>query len=258
MSFTQTFLNYYDYSDGTAESNFGIGDFTGSGNVAFRVDSEFADSLEAVQISFFPSGIDAENGNILISVWEDDGLGGTPGSLVYQSTEIEHPNFTNTIDGYAVYFLEETIAVDESYYIGWKQTTPEKATVGLDKNRVPAVERLYYNLNGEWIPGGLSGTALMRPQYISDIVMVGIEEIEFTDDLTVWPNPANDRLSIQSAENIRYEAAVIFDQLGQVVMNVPVYQNEIHFEGLAEGLYFITFVAEEGTLKTSKKIVITH
>jgi len=258
LKFTQRFQDYYDETDGTAEISFGISNFTGVGNVAYKVNAWMADSLDAVQISFYPAGTDSENGIIYISVWEDDGFAGSPGTLLYESSEMQNPIFVNDRNGYAVYDLEEKIYVDESYYIGFKQITTQKLPVGVDKSRDNNTDRFFYQVSGAWLPANLPGSTMMRPQYISDIIVDGLNELDADINVTLWPNPANNYLSIQSDESVTLDYVLIYDQLGKLVSEQSIDQNQIDTSFLPEGMYLVRMIGIKNNLSTTKKIVITH
>ncbi len=258
MNFKQTFLDYYDYSDHSAESNFGLGDFPGNARIASKVTAITSDSLIALQIAFFPSGINSENVNIFMSIWDDDGLNGGPGTLLYQSEDIQHPEFVGQVDGFAIYPLGEKVFVDESYYIGFKQTSPIKATVGIDMNTTLEGDRLYYSLDDNWIPSGINNVAMMRAQYDSNLDIVGVQELSLNSMITVFPNPVSNQLYISNTSALYFDKVVFFDALGNVVKRHNIKGNEIDVQELSQGMYIMTLVSEKTNQRVSKKIIIVR
>jgi len=258
LKFTQRFQDYYDVSDGSAEISFGVADFTGFANIAYKVNALQADSLEAVQISFYPLGVNVEAGSFKISVWDDDGFAGSPGTLIYESADPETPEFTNTQNGYTVYPMDHRIFVDNSYYIGWKQSSTEKLTVGIDRSRDNNTDRFFYQVSGDWLPANVAGSTMMRPQYISDIPAVGVDEFTPTPNVVLWPNPANDFLTIQLDQSLTIDQVQIFDQLGKLISTQGINQNQIDTSFLPEGMYMVRLIGNKNNFSTTKKIVVTH
>ncbi|MFT4661046.1 MAG: hypothetical protein ACI8XB_001317 [Patiriisocius sp.] len=256
-SFSQKFLNYYDYSDNSAERSFGLSIKDGNANIAVKVKALQSDSLEAVQMSFYQAGINLTNGLILVTVWDDDGQNGTPGTILYQSEDVLSPEFPNQIGGYKVYFLAEKILVDQSYYIGFKQVSEDFISVGLDKNTISSEEKIYYNLNNDsFLPSGLSGTALMRPQYLSDIEYVGVSENLLPVDFIAYPNPTSDFVNIKHNSSRVFQSAQFYDQLGRFVGNKTIESNRINVGSLEEGIYHVILIDRDKQKSISQKIVI--
>lgn len=72
--------------------------------------------------------------------------------------------------------------------------------------------------------------------------IVGIDEIKkLSNDVFVYPNPANDKLYVKITNfNDKYNYTV-FNSLGQIVIEGKVdnYNNVINLNGLREGIYFL-------------------
>lgn len=67
----------------------------------------------------------------------------------------------------------------------------------------------------------------------------------------LYPNPAKDIVTIQSVEVSRVE---IYNMGGKLLKSQEN-SNEIHFDGLASGIYFIKIIDTEGNLTTQKLII---
>lgn len=258
MQFEQVFLDYYDYSDGIGESNLGFGDFFGVGSIAFRIDAVVADSLEAIQYAFMPAGADAQEVLIAVSIWDDDGPDGGPGTILYQSEEPENPFYADGPNGFHTYFLEETVEVDEHYYIGWKQFSGDIVTVGNDLSRDINGGRLYYETSEtlDWIPASLPGALMMRPQYVSDIIS-SVEELIPADEINLYPNPTDHFLHLGGLDKYEYDRVYIFDQKGNMLIDTQIPVDRVDVSTLNNGIYWVAVIGENKTLKYSERFVIS-
>ncbi|GAB5538300.1 MAG: hypothetical protein Salg2KO_04030 [Salibacteraceae bacterium] len=82
----------------------------------------------------------------------------------------------------------------------------------------------------------------------------GIEEGGVGAKLTLYPNPAKDRMVLESSSIVR--AIGIYDLTGALLLTQPInaYRSELVLEGLPAGMYYLTAKTEEGPI--SEKIQI--
>ncbi len=76
------------------------------------------------------------------------------------------------------------------------------------------------------------------------------------EKLSIMPNPANDRLTVQNAEGMEY--FVIHNAYGQVVKRVPnngQYNFNIDLAGLTNGMYVLTGYNAQGQLMANAKFI---
>ncbi|MCZ4317813.1 T9SS type A sorting domain-containing protein [Aequorivita viscosa] len=72
-------------------------------------------------------------------------------------------------------------------------------------------------------------------------------------ELVIYPNPAQDKLIIQSA-NDEFDSVTITDVNGRIILTMKkMVSNEIDISALKAGMYFITATTSEG--KTTKKFI---
>ncbi len=84
-----------------------------------------------------------------------------------------------------------------------------------------------------------------------------INDIKFNADITLFPNPANDRLNIRS--NIKPVSVVMFDNLGREVINQPVidgYNMALNTSSLAKGVYIVKVEFADKNYATSVQRVV--
>lgn len=84
-----------------------------------------------------------------------------------------------------------------------------------------------------------------------------VNDIKFNADITLFPNPANDRLNIRS--NIKPVSVVMFDNLGREVINQPVvdgYNLTLNTSSLAKGVYIVKVEFADKNYATSVQRVV--
>jgi len=85
-------------------------------------------------------------------------------------------------------------------------------------------------------------------------ITTGINEIISDEDIQVYPNPADDVVSIRSPEQIRM--VNVFNQSGQIVYSGTANSNLYQFStsDLNAGLYLFRIVTTEGI--TTRRIIV--
>ena len=132
----------------------------------------------------------------------------------------------------------------------------------LDSNQTISIAHNYDMADGTVVvnSGGnnILGTA-------NDILLetLGVNGLE-TQNLSVFPNPANSQLNIQSLGNVTIRQISIYTLDGKTVLNKQVYDflnsNQslvIDVSGLKEALYFMDVYGDNG-YKKSYKVLISH
>jgi len=79
----------------------------------------------------------------------------------------------------------------------------------------------------------------------------GIKEDETSLSVSVFPNPANGKVSIEGVEAAE---VLVYNALGQLVKTVRN-SNEINVSGLPEGVYLLQVISEDGT-RNMKRIAV--
>jgi len=68
---------------------------------------------------------------------------------------------------------------------------------------------------------------------------VTVEEINLAEYISIYPNPANDILTISCTNGASVEKVMIYNQTGQKVLEGELSKNNIDVSSLHPGLYFI-------------------
>lgn len=78
-----------------------------------------------------------------------------------------------------------------------------------------------------------------------------ITEADFSENLSVFPNPVTSILNIETSNNIFFEKATAYSILGKQILETS--KKQINLETLSAGIYFVEVVTNKGTV--TKKIV---
>ncbi len=253
LSYTQQFHNYYAYDDGSAENGYGLyGAGSETGMVAMKFHSYETDSLKGIMIFFNRTFQDASQQYFKLTVWNDNN--GKPGDIIYQKTGIK-PIFTDSLNVFTLYAIDQKIKIGGNFYIGWVQTTAEMLNVGFDLNKVHN-SNLFYNLSGQWVNSQFEGSLMIRPVFGKLIKNPTRVEKPLTfPDVNLFPNPASTMVSIESMENHRIRYFRIIALTGQVVISQDFTQKYIDVSNLKTGVYIIQLINDNGIITTKKLII---
>lgn len=247
--FNQAFYNYYSYDDGSAEAAFGP---TGvQARLAIRYDAYESDSLIGVAMNFVPSVNDVSNNLFLLTIWSENN--GKPDEVLYEDDVFfpRSPSYGNGPNQFITYYFTDTakIAVETSFFVGWRQLEGQRLNLGLDRN-IDNSSAIKYSVNGgsTWLTSPFAGSAMIRPIFSTGLdAVLNVSNTE-EENLTIYPNPATETISIDS-EN-EGEKVFIFDSFGRIVKQEI--GKSIAIGDLTRGIYFIAVPSI--TSKTAKFI----
>jgi hypothetical protein len=239
MVYFQTFKNYFAFDDGTAEAGYGINGL-GSRNAmfAYRFRSFLEDTLRAINICFNDSYTDANKRAFDLMVWDDNN--GLPGNVLYTMEEVMVEQGQN-INGFYTYKLPEKIAVNDIFYVGWRQRTESFLNAGLDVN-TPHSGKQFYWLNGQWQQSQVAGTVMIRPVVGDALRVTSIDDIIYKDKkLTrIWPNPASEYITIDAGDLLLTgDAYITIMDLNGRELKKTVLSERIDISSLPAGVYII-------------------
>jgi len=255
----QEFRNYYSFDDGTAEAAYGL--VTNGAELAYKyyMPSGMTDTLRAISIHFSPTVNDVSGSTFFLQIWDDQG--GEPGDIIYTTDDanvptLYSPEYNLGNNGFYDYVLPNPIAIQGTYYIGWKQVSSDRLNIGFDKN-INTQDRIFYKLTSSWSNTGFQGSLMMRPVFISDkdYLLSQKEITQPTFEVNIYPNPANNIVNIDSYEQ-DLEFYAVFDMQGKVVLSNSFMNNQsIDVSSLTNGFYILQLQSSEDQV-IQKKITI--
>ena len=255
----QKFPNYYAYDDGSAEV--GYYQNTYGAKVALRYTINKPDTLRALNIYFDPitNGGVIINSSFRIVVWGDGG--GSPATTYLLRDSMQNPKYLEGKHNMMpTYTLTTCMPMSPgTYYFGIQQTTNLALNVGFDKNTNHSNALFYDNGNG-WTQSSIKGSLMINPVmgcYVP--VIVGLSEREKSNvDFNLFPNPAENKLTISYAYSDNRYSLVIHSIIGNEVLNQSIESNEtIDVSGLSNGVYMVSLISSNG-IKNTKKLIISR
>ena len=235
----QKFYNYYAYDDGTPEAGYGL---KGTGaRLAYQFKlNKSPDTLRAIRI-FFNHTLSLTNQQFFyLNVWNDNN--GKPGDTIY--SRLVYVAFTDSLNEFITYHLENPVRISGTFYIGTEQTTDDNLNIGLDLYR-NSEEYMFYNVTGSWLQSSMGGTLLMRP-VIGKPLPVGIETGKAaTQSVSIFPNPCQTgkvHVRIPAKESGGESSGdwqiTIYELTGRKV-KTGILSETTDISGLAEGIYIV-------------------
>jgi hypothetical protein len=255
----QLFSDYYAYDDGTAEAGYGlVGEGAKTGKVACRFTNlGGTDSLRAVDFYFNQSFDNASRKYFRLAIWADDN--GSPGELIF--TQDGGIPYYDGINRFQRMVIDSALFVQGTYYVGWMQTTADFLNIGFDRQNNHQ-DDLFYNLNGTWVNSSFEGTVMIRPVFTNKSLKTSSDGSLFIGDAGLnartYPNPANDRITVETDEPAGNLRVSLFDLNGRMVRDLvrtgPTVSMDV--AAVPNGLYFIQIRTDSGRISRQKLIVV--
>lgn len=250
--FEQLFYNYYAYDDGTAEGGYTLLSSTGSPDASLAVQFTLAqpDTLRCIRM-WFNRTLDDENVDYFtLMVWGDNN--GQPGEVLY-SLESQLPYFNQ--DNYLQfvnYYPEEPVALEGTFYVGFRQTHNTQLNLGFDQNN-DARGHFFYKTTNEWRESFYRGAPMIRPVVGKAYDHSGIH-IPQSASLKLYPNPTSGDVHIGSDMETDGLQCQIFDVYGRLIGHQDIRQGCIHTNGLVPGMYIVKVLNDNQVIATEKII----
>jgi hypothetical protein len=256
----QRFYNYYAYDDGTAELGYGLeGVGTSKGaQLAVQFSTNVPDTLRAVQFFWNPILRDASLDGFRLCVWAPGT--GQPGKMIYRSDSTFSPQYLNGYNHYRTYRLDHPLAISGTFYVGWLQYTDANMSVGFDQNTNASANNFFRaDSVSSWQGSLFPGSLMIRPLFGDTIRMTGITEIkQALEVLSLYPNPAQDRIFIQMPETSDPETYTVsvMTTFGQLLSETAWKPGEpLDVSSLENGFYLIRIDSRNKYSATRKLLI---
>lgn len=249
VRFVQRFYNYFAYDDGTPENGYGLS--VNGGKLAYRFKLNTPDTIRAIQMFFNQTFDQSNQQDFWLTIWNNSN--GKPGSVIYEEPLVL-PMFEDSINEFHTYKLENPLYVSGTFYVGWRQTTEHNLNLGFDRNNNSS-SNIFYNTDGTWANTLYTGSLMIRPLLGKQFSMVGIEDINSTIDVQIFPNPNNGNvLNLTYPESISKNSVVtIYDITGRIVLTEQI-SPIISVSILQNGIYLLEIKSDN--TKISKRLII--
>lgn len=259
--FTQSFMNYYAYDDGSAEAAYGI---EGVGSLlAYQFEAYQSGALTGILMSFVPSVNDMSGTLFFLTVWDDND--GEPGEIIYQDNyfNAHSPEYAGAQNAFRYYefnnndylpFADSSyLPLGEKFYVGWQNIESGSLNVGMDAN-LDNGDKVFRNTSGSWLTSAFDISLMIRPVFSTGLdYTLSEEELERElQEIKLYPNPAQNLVNIKGIEGSFN--VTIYDLSGR---KVTFAENEhtIDVTHLERGVYLIDIRDTDGNPLYAKKLV---
>jgi hypothetical protein len=152
--------------------------------------------------------------------------------------------FTNITEGVAYDFVALSEDEDAGYVNVLKEATCEDMTVEVEAVPKGGGSFIYWEANGEVVSSEnpYSFTLEGDTRLVAVFSTTGVGETE--QSVSVYPNPAREKITIEGAEVAEVQVYNAFGQLVKTVQNT----NEVNLEGLPQGVYLLRVRDAEGAV----------
>ncbi len=237
------------YDNGTAGTTVS---WNGPGGFGNRfVPPVYPCSISAIRQYMSGTGVD-----VLMAVYDDDGPGGTPGSVLFGDTVS-----VNVTDWVSVTVSPPVVIDDGAFFVGAVSWTPSEPSYGVDLS-APFSNQGWENTGG-WGP---DRDATTRDVCANATVAgpVGIFEwlpptpAPVPARIDVSPNPFGNATTIRLLNPTGQEQVLeIYDATGSIVRTLELSRDRAVLDGrlLADGIYFARVVGAEVPVA---KVIVTH
>lgn len=255
---TQVFDDYYAYDDGSSEYGYGLsGAGTNNAMVAVHFEAFTADSLRAVDIHFnqVKDSINLAYYFYLV-VWDNND--GIPGDIIYSQLGVK-PEYGDSLNEFVHYELDSAIYLEGDFFLGWKKTVSNLSNIGFDLNKDNRSNN-FYNLGSGWTQSIAEGSIMLRPVFSFNPTITEIEKTTtVSDQWTLYPNPANQYIIVESENQLETFSLEIFDISGRLLINVEQYDwGPLSIENLKDGIYLLNISNNNSTSRIQKKFIVRH
>ena len=138
------------------------------------------------------------------------------------------------------YFLDTVkVAVNTSFFVGWRQLDAERLNLGLDRN-LDFSSKIKFSVDGAatWLTSPFPGSAMIRPVFSTNLDnYITINEVSSNNDMLIFPNPTSGTIEINVPVDKQFEK-ILCDQMGRIVLKTI--ENKIDLSDFKNGIYFLT------------------
>ncbi len=239
--------DYYAYDDGSAE--YGIYMTQRLGQVAVRYVLNKPSAITSVKVYFTKLQQNLQGQAFVLKIWKK--LDNQAESVLFQRS---YPvRYTDTLNKFSTYTLldrdnlETSVAVSDTFYIGWQQPVGDNIIFGYDTN-TDSKGQQFFNITGDnsaqnWKAANQqAGSIMVRPVFgkVPLAVEESLEEkpVALSTD-RLFPNPTS---GLVQWEFPGVRSVKVYDLLGRPVSALNSKDtaiNSVNLSGLPDGIYLI-------------------
>ncbi len=255
VRFTQNFTTYYAYDDGSAEAGYWLN--VAGAKLAYEFNVVGGDSMRAVRMYFNPVFEDPSGGSFLITIWSDL----DPANVIHQNFSFSSPQYQAWGENaFIEYPLDSAIWVENTFYVGWVQTTADKMNIGFDRNNNNG-NKIFFNVTNQFFPTSFEGSLMMRPVFISekDDPWLGIDDEQIAEiEFELYPNPTSGEIWISLNGQTGQMQIELLDLQGRKLREFTNINGNMNLGDLRDGVYLLKVSDPIKGASGIRRIVIQH
>ncbi len=237
----QVFEDYYAYDDGSAEAAYGLK--SAQARVAYKFQPIVSDSLVGAYIHFVPTVKDKTKKQFSLIVWSEKD--GKPDKVIYEDDDfsLREPVYSKYRNGFTPYYLKDflRLPISDVFFIGLRQVDSENLNIGYDRNNNSQLKTYFTSDNINWLQSYYQGSLMIRPIFSSKMNRtLSLVNMNQPTDILIYPNPVIDYLTVELVQYSNYKGADLTDVNGKLINSFSKELYQINFEGLPQGVYFLT------------------
>jgi hypothetical protein len=194
--------------------------------------------------------------NVLMAVYDDDGPGGSPGTVLFGDTVA-----VSAANWYSIDLPTPVVIADGGFFVGSTSETSSDPSYGMDS--VPPLCYQGWENTGVWGP---SRDAVVRDVCANATVSGPVGIFEWLQPtpapvparIDVNPNPFGSLTTLRLLNPTGVEKAIeLYDATGSVVRTLELSRGQATLDGrlLADGIYFARVAGTEAPVA---KVIVTH
>ncbi|PHI20176.1 hypothetical protein CEQ90_09510 [Lewinellaceae bacterium SD302] len=261
---TTVFADAYAYDDGSSE--LALAAQSGGQTIVQRYEAFTDEVLRGVSIRLPRSVNDVSNLTIDLVVFLGDlEDGGSPDLSMTVSPIYAEAFYSDSLEGFTSYAFPDSLDIPQGdFYVGWRQNgTCSGSTcvpVGMDRNNNVEGVRFFRN-SGDWNPleGCSLGALMIRPLVgNSQVPVTSTTEFNRDEFVTVYPNPANERVFLTTRNDIELTRLnwTLYSLTGSQLARGTADSQGIDLSNYAAGTYFLRVVDSTNGKISRHKLVV--
>lgn len=204
------------------------------------------------------------NPEIDLNIWNNNGEGGVPGSIL-ASSKVELNTIKSDIANQMLTYVafDPPVVLNHSFYAGFELPTAAGDTLAVWSNEHgdtnPGIAWEWWE-DGSWYPFSTAPSwELSLAMGIHPIVeyQTGINDIERSNNLIIYPNPTSSKFILESTETLKGSRIDLLDISGLLLQSIKLsgnsLSNEIDISNYPSGTYFIRLTNKDEVV--FKKII---
>ena len=260
----QNFSSVMAYDDGSAEKAYGI---SGIGLKKFGYEFKLnqPDTLAGFQIHFAQVDVNVDDLVFNFYAWDSIRLNDftfDDATTQIYARENQRPVYIDSVNGFASYKLDTPLIVSNKFYFGWAQTDDRSMQIGYDLNSTLGKPHMFRFTGTTWKTSTINPAGSPMIRMIFDSNWWGDNSTAIKDltkntssILSVFPNPTDDMVYINTSDRSSQLAIEIFDVTGQIMKQELNFTHRISLGSLTNGIYLLRIRdLQSGNVRTFKVI----